>query len=775
VRVVSPGTLLEGDLLEARHGNYLAALVEGEKGGVGLAHLDISTGIFNTTDFRGDDALRTALDEVVRLRPAEIIVPEAHRTSDDEWTARLREQIDLAQLPTAVMHHAPWQFEPDNARRVILEHFGAASLRAYGCEERPLATAAAGAALGYALIAQRGRLGQVTGLATYDVADFMTLDSATRRNLEIAVSLRGDTRHGTLLSVVDETRTAIGARTLRSWMDRPLVDRTRIDHRLDAVEALVAAGELREALRAALGGLSDIERSVNRVIAGYSGPRELIALARSARAVPDVAALVTATGGAAATVLGPLCRQDTRPVADDILATLRDDPPAVLGAGHVIRPGASPELDRLHASIADAHAWIAGLEEQERERTGLRKLKLGFNRVFGYYLELPKSLAASAPPDYERRQTLVDAERYVTPALKEREVEVLGGEEQIAQLERSLYRALLERIAQSAPLLLAASRDLGAIDALAALAQVAVKHDYARPVLDDTRSIDLTAARHPVVERRRTDAPFVPNDISIDEGQIVLLTGPNMAGKSTVGRTAALIVLLAQMGSFVPAAAARIGLVDRIFTRIGASDELAAGQSTFMVEMVETANILHHATPRSLIILDELGRGTSTYDGIAIAWAVLEHLHDHPRLGARTLFATHYHELTALAEQLVRVKNLSMQVAEVDGRVVFLHRLGEGAADRSYGVHVAELAGLPAAVIQRAWALLERLEQGDGVPLQTSATRPLPAETAQLALFAPSNRPHPALDALRAIDPDGLSPLDALTRLYALRRLADER
>ncbi|MFN8423550.1 MAG: DNA mismatch repair protein MutS [Anaerolineae bacterium] len=775
VRVVTPGTLLEGDLLEARSGNYLAALIEDGKLGVGLAHLDISTGAFAATDFRGPDAMRRALDEIARLRPAELIVPEAHHAADDAWTARLKELIAQALLPTAVMRHAPWQFEPANARRVILEHFGASSLRAYGCEERPLAAAAAGAALGYALIAQRDRLGQITGLSTYDVDDFMTLDTATRRNLEIAVSLRGDARQGTLLSVIDATRTAIGARTLRGWVDRPLLDRARIERRLDAVGALVEAGALRAALRDLLGGLSDIERAVNRVIAGYSGPRELIALARSASAVPRVADLVAAEGGAAADALGALCRQATRPIAQAILDTLRDDPPAALGAGHVIRPGASAELDGLHAQIADAHAWIAGLEERERERTGLRKLKVGFNKVFGYYLELPRSLAAGAPADYERRQTLVDAERYVTPALKEREVEVLGGEERIAQAERELYRALLARIAEAAPELLAAARDLGAIDAIAALAEVAERSDYVRPILDDTRSLDLTAARHPVVERRRAEEPFVPNDIALGEGEIVLLTGPNMAGKSTVGRTAALIVLLAQMGSFVPAAAARIGIVDRIFTRIGAQDELAAGQSTFMVEMVEAANILHHATPRSLILLDELGRGTSTYDGIAIAWAVVEYLHDHPRLGARTVFATHYHELTALAGSLPRVRNVSMQVAEIDGRVVFLHRLGEGAADRSYGVHVAELAGLPAPVIERAWALLDRLEQGDGVPLQASVGRPAPSQTAQLALFAPTAAPHPALEALRALDPDSLTPLDALRRLYELRRLADER
>lgn len=775
VRVVTPGTLIEGDLLEARQANYLAALVCAPKGdGVGLAHLDISTGAFATTDFDGADSLRHAFDELVRLRPAEVVVPEPQSATDDAFTARLKEQLSQSGLPTVVMGHARWQFEDANARRVLLEHFGATTLRAYGCEDRPLACAAAGAALGYALVAQRGRLAQVTGLATYAVDDYMTLDAATRRNLEISVTLRGDARGGTLLSVLDTTRTALGARTLRAWLDRPLVDAARIAHRHDAVGALVDAPEARAAMRDALAGTPDLERLVNRAVAGYAGPREVLALARAARAVPAVATIVSAAGGTTVQHLGGLCRQDVSEVAARIERTLVDEPPAVFGSAGTIRPGASAALDALHEGISAARAWIASLEGRERERTGLRKLKVGYNRVFGYYLELPKSMADSAPEDYERRQTLVDNERYVTPELKAREAEVLGGEEQIQALERTIFRDLVADVAAAAPVLLAAARDLGILDALASLADVAATHHYVRPSLDDSRSLELVGARHPVVERRVAGAPFVPNDIGLAEGEIVLLTGPNMAGKSTVGRMVAHVVLLAQVGSFVPADRARIGLVDRIFTRIGAQDELAAGQSTFMVEMVETANILHHATPRSLIILDELGRGTSTYDGIAIAWAVLEHVHNHPRLGARTLFATHYHELTALSELLPRVRNLSMKVAETDGRIVFLHRVVDGAADRSYGVHVAELAGLPQSVVRRAWALLERLEEGDGVPLQEAVGRPVADEQGQLSLFAPAPTaaPHPALDALRAMDLDGLTPLEALTRLYELRRMA---
>lgn len=445
--------------------------------------------------------------------------------------------------------------------------------------------------------------------------------------------------------------------------------------------------------------------------------------------------------------------------------------PAVLGVPGVIRPGHSAELDAIHASVADARAWIAGLEALERERTGIRRLKVGFNRVFGYYLELPKADADRVPADYHRKQTTTGGERYITPDLKARESEVLHAEETIVATERQLFVALVEGVAARSAEILAAARDVAMLDTLAALAEVAVQHRYARPVLADGRELAIAGGRHPVVERMRLDAPFVPNDVAIGAGEIILLTGPNMAGKSTVGRMVALVVLMAQVGSFVPADAAQIGIVDRIFTRIGAQDELAAGQSTFMVEMVETAGILHHATARSLVILDELGRGTSTYDGMAIAWAVIEHIHNHPRLGARTLFATHYHELTALADLLPRVRNFNMAVAETQAGIAFLHRIEPGTADRSYGIHVAELAGLPRDVTARAWAILERLEAEGNVPLQRADHRPPPAGTGQLPLFAPVEVEHPVVEALRRLDVDGMTPLGALTALYELRGL----
>jgi DNA mismatch repair protein MutS len=429
--------------------------------------------------------------------------------------------------------------------------------------------------------------------------------------------------------------------------------------------------------------------------------------------------------------------------------------------------------------VAESRAWIAGLEATERARTGLKSLKVGYNRVFGYYLELPKAQARQAPAEYERKQTLVDGERYTTPELKEREAEVLGAEERILELERSLYAGLVAQLSGEVATILAAAREVAALDALSALAEAAVRHDYCRPVVAEHQRLRLVASRHPVVERSHTAQTFVPNDVTLEPGQILLLTGPNMAGKSTVQRQVALAVLMAQAGSFVPAQAAEIGLVDRIFTRIGAQDEIALGQSTFMVEMVETANILHHATPRSLVVLDELGRGTSTFDGIAIAWAVLEYLHNAPRAGCRTIFATHYHELTQLAESLPRLVNASMAVAETERGVTFLHRVVPGAADRSYGIHVAELAGLPRSVTQRAWELLARLEAEGPLPLQGATARPSAASAdGQLSLFAPAPAPaeHPLLARLRELDPDSLSPLAALNLLYELRRdAASER
>ncbi len=766
VRVVTPGTLVEGDLIDSRSHNYLAALAE-SGGRFGLAHADITTGVFGTMESTGPAAREQIIDELVRLRPAELLVPQRDTDEDDVLGDSLREALSRHRLQTVVLGYQSWRFDPETAGREVLELYGSASLDAYGCADKPLAVGAAGAIIAYLRETQQGARPNLSELATYVPGDFMTLDAATRRNLELVESVRGE-RKGSLLWVIDETVSAMGARRLRDWLERPLVSLDLLETRLDSVGALVEAGEVRSELRATLSELPDLERLTSRVIAGYAGPRELKALAKAIRVLPAASEILARDESLPANL-----RLEVTPgvfeAAELIEAAIADEPPATLGVPGVIRKGHSEELDAISSSVAEAKEWIVGLEAHERERTGIKQLKVGFNKVFGYYLGVPKSRSGDVPEEYQRKQTLVDSERYITPELKERESEVLHAEERIVALERELFLEVMESLATAADEVVATARAVGRVDALASLAEVAARYGYSRPELDSGRDLAVEAGRHPVVERMPLDVPFVPNDVAIGKGEVVILTGPNMAGKSTVGRQLALIVLMAQMGSFVPAERAKLGLVDRIFTRVGAQDELAAGRSTFMVEMVETANILNHATDKSLIVLDELGRGTSTYDGMAIAWAVIEHIHNHPRLGSRTLFATHYHELTALAELLPRVKNYNMAVTEHDDHVVFLHRVEPGSADRSYGVHVAELAGLSRDVVQRAWQVLERLEAEGNMPLQGARGRPA-REAGQLPLFAPLSEEHPVLRNLKALDLDTMTPIEALARLYELQR-----
>jgi len=780
VRVVTPGTLVEGDLLEAGANNYLVGLLEVAHGGtgyqaaVGLAYVDISTGEFAVTELRGAGAERSALDEIARLRPAEVLLATDLDSGSDAEADRLRARVGELGLDVLVAPYPRWRFERENARRTLLDHFGVLSLQAFGCDGLDAAVGAAGAVLEYVRETESGALGQIAGLTTYSQEAYMTLDAATRRNLELTAAMRTGKRAGSLLWVIDRTRTPMGGRQLRRWLEQPLRVRAAISTRLDAVEALSGGGSERAALREALGRVPDLERLINRVSAGYAGPRELVRLAEGLEGLDEVArraAQLSPGAGRYPELADPAIAAAASAVREAII----DDPPAGLGDGGVIRPGFDVQLDEINASVVDAREWIAGLEARERAATGIAKIKVGFNKVFGYYLAVPKRSADAVPADWVRKQTLVDSERYITPDLKERESEVLHAEERIAARERELYARLVDAVSGDSAALLEAARATGRRDALAGLAATAEAENYVRPLLDESRALDIDGGRHPVVERMLQGSSFVPNDLRLGEGEIALLTGPNMAGKSTVGRQAALIALLAQIGSFVPAKSARIGLVDRIFTRIGAQDEISAGHSTFMVEMVETAALLHHATPRSLLILDELGRGTSTYDGIAIAWSVLEHIHNSAGLGCRTVFATHYHELTALADALPRVRNYNMAVDDRDGAIVFLHRVEPGSADRSYGVHVAELAGLPAAVTRRAWEILERLEAEGNVPLQAAATRPPAGKAGQLPLFTPTEAEHPAVRALRGLDPGRMTPIEALTKLIELRSLAADR
>ncbi|HLI50320.1 MAG TPA: DNA mismatch repair protein MutS, partial [Thermomicrobiaceae bacterium] len=661
VRVVTPGTLVEEALLEAAANNYLAA-VNPFKDRYGLAYVDVTTGEFAVTELDG-----SALEaELLRLGPAECLIPG-----------------DVpVDLPGVVTTYDDYRFQPDAARDMLCRHFNVRSLEPFGCAGSPAAIGAAGAIVAYLERSNRNLLGLLTMLRTYTVSSYMALDRATRRNLELLAGNRERTSRGSLLWVLDRTQTAMGGRLLRRLIGRPLLAVEPLQERLDAVAELYELPVLRAQIRTALGRVSDIERVTGRIRQGIAGARDVLALRASLLILPELEALLR--DAAAAELRG--VRDDCQPAED--LVALIDRAVADEDSGRLIKAGYSAELDGIIESIREAREWIAHLEGEERQRTGIKSLKVGYNKVFGYYIEISKANLTLAPPEYIRKQTLVNAERFITPQLKEYEALILQAEERIESLERRLFADLLAQVGSEGERLARTAGAIALLDVYRSLADVAAQQRYVRPEIDTSSVIDIVEGRHPVVEASLEDEAFIPNDCALDcaERQILLLTGPNMGGKSTYLRQTALIVLLAQIGSFVPAERARIGLVDRIFTRVGAQDDIASGQSTFMVEMVETAGILNHATDRSLLVLDEVGRGTSTYDGLAIARAIVEHIHD--QVGARTLFATHYHELTTLADRYARIHNAHVTVAEDGEDVVFLHRVVPGGADRSYGIHV---------------------------------------------------------------------------------------
>ena len=746
VRVVTPGTVVEPGLLPGDSNNYLAAVVL-ENDRAGVAYADITTGEFAATEIAARE-LRTVLRlELTRLRPAEVLVPESI-AGDLGWGGHVTVQPD-------------WRFETQRTEERLQSHFGTSTLAGFGLADRPLAARAAGALLAYLGDTQEAVLPLLTRLSTYTLDDFMALDGATRRNLELTETLRSGEVRGSLLGVLDATVTPMGRRLLRTWLVTPLLDRERIVRRQEQVQAFFAHGMGRAEVRAALRPLGDLERLVNRATAGLATPRDLAALRETLRRIPTVLQGLAQTPAEA---LQPVAaRIDACQGLLDLLdRALVVDPPSTLVHVGVIRSGYAERLDSVVEASRHAREWIAGLEAVERERTGIKSLKVGYNRVFGYYIEVTRANAGSVPEEYIRKQTLVNAERYITPEMKEYESLVLNAEERIREIEAELFRELCAEVGEQAARLLQTARAVARLDVVSALAEVGVAKGYTRPEVVDEDVLDIRDGRHPVVEEYLRGERFVPNDAAFEDGERVrVITGPNMSGKSTYLRQVALIVLMAQMGGFVPARSARLGLTDRIFTRIGAQDEIHAGQSTFMVEMVETANILHHATRRSLLILDEVGRGTSTYDGVSIAWAVVEFVHNHPRLRARTLFATHYHELIRLGELLPGVRNYNVAVSEDGGQVVFLHRIVPGGADRSYGIHVAELAGLPRPVINRAQEILAQLEADAG---QVRSER---APIRQLALFPQDN---PLLDELEALDVSSLTPLEALNKLFEWQR-----
>jgi len=746
VRLVTPGTVVEPSLLDSKSNNYLVSLAWGGDS-VGLAYIDITTSEFATTQLPP----HRLIPELERLKPSEII------------TAESAELPDLG-LNTSLTRLEDYWFETEVARQTILDHFGAATLDGYGCSQLPLAVSAAGAIIHYIQETQKGILGQLTHLATYATDAFMALDVQTQRNLELFQSSRSGTTAGSLLSIIDLTRTAIGGRLLRRWLGQPLLDIKELNKRQDAIAWFAENTLPRRQTISLLGDVADIERLINRIKSGIALPRELIALRRSLEVVPELRKTLAPIGWLKDEL-------KTCPEVVDLISQAIVESPGGLEEGGVIRQGFSEELDNFRLSSKNAKQYLADLERKERERTGIKSLKVGFNKVFGYYIEVSKPNLSQVPEDYIRKQTLVGGERFFTPELKEYESLILNAQDRISELENQLFRQLCQQVSASAEQISASAGALADIDAFSSLAEVAVRYSYVRPALTADNTIDISAGRHPVVERTLADGSFVPNDtlLSNDDAQLIVLTGPNMSGKSTYLRQVALIVLLAQIGSFVPAAAATIGLVDRIFTRIGAREDLPAGQSTFMVEMVETANILNNATPRSLIILDEIGRGTSTYDGLSIARAVAEYIHSYPKLGAKTLFATHYHELVELANFLPRVKNFNIAVAEDRGEVIFLYKIVPGGVDKSYGIHVAKLAGLPKSVVHRAQEVLAELE--DGSKQATTKRRRKEAVAQQLPLLG---QPSPLFDELEKLDINSLTPLEALNKLYELQKKAKE-
>jgi DNA mismatch repair protein MutS len=748
VRLVTPGTVVEPALLDSRSNNYLVglALAEGE---VGLAFVDITTSEFACTQL----PLSRAAAELQRLRPSEVIAPDGV-------------DLDSLGLSVDITRLDGYRFELEIARQALLDHFGVTTLEGYGCAHLPLAIRAAGAVVHYIGETQKSVLGQLTRLFTYHTDDFMALDAQTQRNLEIFQGARSGAVAGSLLSVIDATKTPMGGRLLRKWLGQPLFDVAALKKRQDAI-AWFAAGPLaRRRVAEVLKDVADLERLINRVRGAIAIPRELVTLRRGLEAVPVLRDLLESTGDTEAIdwLKGGLnpCGE----IVELITQAIVDEPSSTFGEGGVIRPGFSEELDKLRQSSGNARRYLADLERQERERTGIKSLKVGFNNVFGYYIEVSKSNVPQVPPDYIRKQTLVNGERYFTPELKEYESLILNARDRMEAMETDLFRRVCQQVAAESERILALASALAHLDGFVALAEVAVRYHYVRPGLNEGTVIDITQGRHPVVERSLEAGAFVPNDIYLasEDNQLIVLTGPNMSGKSTYLRQVALIVLLAQIGSFVPAESAEIGIVDRIFTRIGARDDLAAGQSTFMVEMVETASILNNATPRSLLILDEIGRGTSTYDGLSIARAVAEYIHNFKGLGARTVFATHYHEMVALAGYLPRVKNFNVAVIEEAGRVIFLHKIVPGGVDKSYGIHVAQLAGLPRPVLHRAREVLDELESDNR---GTRPTRKHKQTAQQMPLFG---RPSALEEELKQLEIEGMTPLEALNKLYELKK-----
>jgi len=774
VRVVTPGTLTDDALLDPKTSNYLAAAVE-QKGKLGLAWVELSTGHFSLTSVQR----REMLDELTRLDPAELLVSETE--IDAPWVRLVRQEV-----PGCVITARPsWDFQPDQARRALFEHFDVATLSGFGVSDDAVEATAAGALVSYLRDTQRSTLRHLTRLVPYHRGQTLLLDDTTRRSLELTKTLREGKRDGSLLQVIDQTSTPMGARLLSDWLNAPLVNLDTISARQSAVAELFEQPALRAELRSSLERAYDLERLAARAATLRASPRDLVGLAKTLALLPKIKARLAERSAPSLKDLEAsleLCPE----IRSAIEAALVPDPPLAVKEGGLIRAGYHETLDELREVAKGGKSWLTRYQAEQARRTGIPGLKIGFNKVFGYYIEITHAQAAgkTLPDDYVRKQTIKNGERYISPELKEHEDRVLRAEERAKELEYELFVTLRDRVAAEAPRLVQAGAILAQIDVLRGLAELAARQGYCRPEIVSAPILKIEEGRHPVLDALMPHGAFVPNDTTMgpEDGLISLITGPNMAGKSTYIRQVALIGILAQIGSFVPAKSATIGVIDRVFARVGATDELSRGQSTFMVEMTETANILNNASDRSLVILDEIGRGTSTFDGVSLAWAITEHLHD--EIGCRALFATHYHELVDLERTKPRLRNANVAVREHEGDIVFLHRIVPGGADQSYGIHVARLAGVPAPVLDRARTILEFLERHhatEGLPAQApepqGSEAPLhprrvkSGKSLQGSLFA--KLPDPLLEELRGVRPEGLDEPQALDLIRRLKQLAD--
>lgn len=776
IRIVTPGTNLSQQALDEGRNNYLMCLVY-DNNQFGLAITDISTGDFYTTEVA---TLKELYDEIHRFSPSEIICNDSFYMSGaslDDFKDRLH--VSVSTLDT-------WYMDEAVSVQKIKEHFKVASLDGLGLTDFPSGTLAVGALLLYLYETQKNTLDNLTKITPYRSGGYMIIDSATNRNLELIETLREKQKKGSLLWVLDKTKTAMGARLMRNWIEQPLIEKKKITARQDAVEELYNDMITREEIREYLNAVYDLERLVTRISYRTANPRDLIAFKTSLGMIPPVKQLLSQAKSAELKEIDERmdCLED---IYDLIEKSIQDEPPIMIREGGMIKEGYNEDVDKFRLSRTEGKTWLAELEAREKEKTGIKNLRVRYNKVFGYYLEVTNSYKELVPEDWTRKQTLANAERYITPELKELEDMILGAEDKLAALEYDLYCEVRDSIGEQVVRIQETAKAIAHLDVLASLACVAQSNDYVRPSINTKGVIDIQGGRHPVVEKMNNNQMFIDNDTYLDNKnhRISIITGPNMAGKSTYMRQSALIVLMAQIGSFVPAKSANIGIVDRIFTRVGASDDLASGQSTFMVEMTEVANILRNATSRSLLILDEIGRGTSTFDGLSIAWAVVEHISNPKLLGAKTLFATHYHELTELEGKLDSVNNYCIAVREQGDDIIFLRKIIRGGADKSYGIQVARLAGVPDSVIDRAKEISSWLEETDvtdkakNLQVRTSAKKKevvreaVPAEK-QMSLFDIYPADHPVLKELAGLDVSNMTPIQALNILYELQKRLKE-